>query len=34
MCIRDRGDFIVRLDASPITFEIVSADSPFYRFLV
>ncbi len=28
------GDFIVRLDASPITFEIVSADSPFYRFLV
>lgn len=28
------GDFIARLDASPITFEIVSADSPFYRFLV
>lgn len=28
------GDFITRLDASPITFEIVSADSPFYRFLV
>jgi threonine dehydratase len=28
------GDFIVRLDASPITFEIVSSDSPFYRFLV
>lgn len=28
------GDFIARLDASPITFEIVSSDSPFYRFLV
>ncbi len=28
------GDFITRLDASPITFEIVSSDSPFYRFLV
>lgn len=28
------GDFIARLDASPITFEVVSADSPFYRFLV
>lgn len=27
-------DFISRLEASPITFEIVSADSPFYRFLV
>jgi threonine dehydratase len=27
-------DFITRLDASPITFEIVAADSPFYRFLV
>jgi threonine dehydratase len=28
------GDFITRLDASPITFEVVSSDSPFYRFLV
>jgi threonine dehydratase len=28
------GDLIARLDASPITFEVVSADSPFYRFLV
>jgi threonine dehydratase len=28
------GDFIARLDASPITFEVVSSDSPFYRFLV
>ena len=28
------SDFIMRLDASPITFEIVSSDSPFYRFLV
>jgi len=27
-------DFILRLEASPITFEIVSADSPFYRFIV
>lgn len=28
------ADLILRLDASPITFEIVSSDSPFYRFLV
>ncbi len=28
------GDFIARLEASPITFEVVSSDSPFYRFLV
>ena len=28
------GDLVSRLDASPITFEFVSADSPFYRFLV
>lgn len=28
------GDFIARLAASPITFEVVSSDSPFYRFLV
>lgn len=27
-------DFISRMDSSPITFEIVSADSPLYRFLV
>lgn len=27
-------DLIGRLDASPITFEIVASDSPFYRFLV
>jgi threonine dehydratase len=27
-------DFITRLDASPITFEVVASDSPFYRFLV
>jgi threonine dehydratase len=27
-------EFVGRLEASPITFEIVSADSPFYRFLV
>lgn len=28
------GDFITRLDDSPITFEVVASDSPFYRFLV
>lgn len=28
------GDLVARLDSSPITFEFVSADSPFYRFLV
>lgn len=27
-------DLVARLDSSPITFEIVAADSPFYRFLV
>lgn len=27
-------DLVARLDASPITVEVVSADSPFYRFLV
>jgi threonine dehydratase len=33
----DPGTFtelILRLDASPLTFEVVSSDSPFYRFLV
>lgn len=28
------GELVARLDASPITFEFVSADSPFYRFLI
>lgn len=33
----DPGSFaelLLRLDASPITFEVLAADSPFYRFLV
>ncbi len=28
------GDLLMRLDAGPITFEVVASDSPFYRFLV
>ncbi len=28
------NDLIKRLDASPITFEVVAADSPLYRFLI
>lgn len=28
------ADLLMKMDASPITFEIVAADSPFYRFLV
>jgi threonine dehydratase len=28
------ADLLLKMDASPITFEIVAADSPFYRFLV
>jgi threonine dehydratase len=28
------GDLLMKMDASPITFEVVAADSPFYRFLV
>lgn len=28
------GELIARLDASPITFEIISGDTPLYRFLV
>ena len=28
------ADLLLKMDASPITFEVVAADSPFYRFLV
>nr|WP_300142585.1 threonine ammonia-lyase IlvA [Propionicimonas sp.] len=28
------ADLLLKMDASPITFEIVASDSPFYRFLV
>jgi threonine dehydratase len=28
------ADLLMKMDASPITFEIVASDSPFYRFLV
>jgi threonine dehydratase len=28
------ADLLLKMDSSPITFEIVAADSPFYRFLV
>ncbi|MFT4110973.1 threonine ammonia-lyase IlvA [Propionicimonas sp.] len=28
------GNLLMRMDASPITFEVVASDSPFYRFLV
>lgn len=28
------ADLLLKMDASPITFEVVSSDSPFYRFLV
>ncbi len=28
------GDLLMKMDASPITFEVVASDSPFYRFLV
>jgi len=27
-------DLLLKMDASPITFEVVASDSPFYRFLV
>ena len=28
------ADLLLKMDASPITFEVVASDSPFYRFLV
>jgi threonine dehydratase len=28
------GDLLTKMDSSPITFEVVASDSPFYRFLV
>jgi len=28
------GDLLSKMDSSPITFEVVASDSPFYRFLV
>lgn len=28
------ADLLLRLDSSPISFEVVASDSPFYRFLV
>lgn len=28
------GDLLLKMDSSPITFEVVASDSPFYRFLV
>ena len=28
------ADLLSKMDSSPITFEVVASDSPFYRFLV